>query len=388
MPARSFGPYSSDGIPVRAGAKVQLRVKQTSGDPQQLAKLRFGIAQLEPKGSGGLLLPAPGPSVEPSPAPEFVEGAWIAQGATSDELTLIVAEDGVAQDISRTLPGTVLEVAWSQDGRWLACAHHNAPGLTVIDLETGDIDTDWPSVPGDGHSLAFSQDGSKLAVGHNTSPYLTVIDVATKAAETGWPDVSGIPRAVVWSLNDERIFLGGSSGGVNLTVVNTNTKDIESGWPTMEVTIESMALRPDGAKLAMGTPKSSSNHGAFRIMDLATGDLDSGWLTAAEALADTGYSIAWAPDADKLAVGQFWDGYRVIDVATQSVETGWASGGQRGEGIAWHPTEPLLAIAGQTAPGLRVVNTDTKTEAVGWPPGTTNGRTVAFAWDPTNTWSG
>ena len=72
MPARSFGPFTSDGIPVPAGAKVQLRVKQTSGDPQQLAKLRFGVAQLEPKGSGGLLLPTGDPAEGLPPQPTYI----------------------------------------------------------------------------------------------------------------------------------------------------------------------------------------------------------------------------------------------------------------------------------------------------------------------------
>ena len=72
--SRVFGPYSSDGIPVSAGQKLSVRVVQASGVTRTLDNLQFGVSQLEPEGSGGVLLPVLGdgggggwtPVVEPS----------------------------------------------------------------------------------------------------------------------------------------------------------------------------------------------------------------------------------------------------------------------------------------------------------------------------------
>ena len=102
MPARSFGPYSSDGIPVRAGAKVQLRVKQTSGDPQQLAKLRFGIAQLEPQGSGGLTLPATGPGGGGEPIIEGPYDVFASERQTAGLLHRYDPDTGARTDFTLT----------------------------------------------------------------------------------------------------------------------------------------------------------------------------------------------------------------------------------------------------------------------------------------------
>ena len=69
---RSFGPASSDGIPITAGQKLSLRVRQASGATRTLRNVQFGVSQLEPEGSGGVLLPVLGdgggwtPVVEPS----------------------------------------------------------------------------------------------------------------------------------------------------------------------------------------------------------------------------------------------------------------------------------------------------------------------------------
>ena len=54
---RNFGPVSSDGVPIRAGQRVSVRVKQTSGDTQMVHRFKFGIAQLEPEGTGPGSLP-------------------------------------------------------------------------------------------------------------------------------------------------------------------------------------------------------------------------------------------------------------------------------------------------------------------------------------------
>ena len=72
--SRVFGPHSSDGIPVSAGQKLSVRVVQASGVTRTLDNLQFGVSQLEPEGSGGVLLPVLGdgggggwtPVVEPS----------------------------------------------------------------------------------------------------------------------------------------------------------------------------------------------------------------------------------------------------------------------------------------------------------------------------------
>ena len=110
MPARSFGPFTSDGIPVPAGARVQLRVIQTSGIPRDLAKLRFGVAQLEPKGSGGLLLPATGGGgIE---VPEATHVYSVSSDNTARKLILGTASQVWSYDYGNSL----FAVAVDQDG--------------------------------------------------------------------------------------------------------------------------------------------------------------------------------------------------------------------------------------------------------------------------------
>jgi hypothetical protein len=48
----SFGPAVSDGIPIRAGQKLALRVSHGDGGSRTLDRVRFGIHQLEPQGTG------------------------------------------------------------------------------------------------------------------------------------------------------------------------------------------------------------------------------------------------------------------------------------------------------------------------------------------------
>jgi len=207
MPARSFGPYSSDGIPVRAGAKVQLRVKQTSGDPQQLAKLRFGIAQLEPQGSGGLTLPAFGGGAPSGPT---VELGVISANSSDDSFWIFDEVTGAETSTSRN----VGIVAMNRD-----IARCPITGdLFVGDgdnfkrLEAGTLDPLWSqpreNVGGNGRTRV-SPDGTLLA--HSGGTMVDVHDAETGAfiAATPADSQSGSnPNVPGFETNERLIFAG------------------------------------------------------------------------------------------------------------------------------------------------------------------------------------
>ena len=398
MPARSFGPFTSDGIPVPAGARVQLRVIQTSGIPRDLAKLRFGIAQLEPKGSGGLLLPG----IEPGGGgggPGFVHGSWIAAAVDQQGQGTLALVNDPAEVLSITTENaesdeTKRAVAWSPDGKWLAFGggYSTLPGHVLCDVETG-ILYEHPFV-GLGNSVedvAFHPDGTYLACGFawagSGSQDVGIINMTDQSWDETWPTGSGSYQfGVAWSPSGDLLACVGDNG---LLMITTGTKLVSAGWPDISAgTVRAVVWSPDGEYVVCG---SNTGRGLHAIaVDGQTEDTDWPEMTAGNIR-----SLAFSPDGSKLAIGghsslDFGGGaapLHILDVATLTFDATLSLPGTV-EGLSWWHEGTRLAAAHQNGDGLTVYDpSDWSTES-GWPTLVDDGLGVAFAYDPGNITTG
>lgn len=107
---------SSDGIPITDGQTVTCRIVQTSGETQQFARVQFGVAQLEPKGTGGVLLPGLGG--------DGAEGGWTsvetthAYAMTPDDVRKMSPTGSTVwtESIDVGTPGTLYGMALDANG--------------------------------------------------------------------------------------------------------------------------------------------------------------------------------------------------------------------------------------------------------------------------------
>ena len=386
MPARSFGPFTSDGIPVPAGAKVQLRVTQTSGVTQNLAKLRFGVAQLEPKGSGGLLLPAIGAGGIVG-GPQFVTGSWIAiaqdAGSSTQNLSVIVGDppETVTPEDNVTL---LTGVAWSPDGAWLGLAS-NANGFCLMEVATGDLVANPFSTGSNVESVAFSPDGSMLACGISSALFL--VDMADQTHDDTWPSVPAFNMS--WSPGGERLATIRSSGSGSTTpqlyVIDVGTKTEESGWPALNSgarAYSSLAWSPDGEYLAVG----GWNTPFWNLIRTS----DRTPITV-PALAGRGRAFAWSPDGQKLAIGCEQSPFLAIMDMSDPEDPVLEANPTIAAfvlSLSWHWQGEYLAVGFGSGDRLTVLDTSDWTVLGGWPSFSNNVTAVAFAYDPVNVTSG
>lgn len=111
---RSFGPAVSDGIPIKAGQRLQLRVTHSDGGSRTLERVRFGIHQLEPQGAG----PVAPDSDDPFwPFPNFPDS-----GYDDQEWLLAVGDSGGIEGNIRPTGPYVIDLPQHParvDGLWL-----------------------------------------------------------------------------------------------------------------------------------------------------------------------------------------------------------------------------------------------------------------------------
>ena len=348
MPARSFGPYSSDGIPVRAGAKVQLRVKQTSGDPQQLAKLRFGIAQLEPQGSGGLTLPAFGGDAPSGPTVELGvisannsdDSFWIfdevtgAETSTSRNVGIVAMNRDIARcpitgdlfvgdgaNFKRLEAGT-LDPLWSQprenvggngrtrvspDGTLLA--HSGGTMVDVHDAETGAFIAATP---------ADSQSGSNPNVpGFETNERLIFAGRFVSNADVAYYDLDPITDPIDQLLVSagiggffasglgcaEGIIVAGSSGGVvtRLDLSGTILWQTSSGSGT-NPHVYAIEIDVENERAYALRRLSSAGPAVIAVIDVGNGNVLDIWDVGTESIASSGAQIWISDDRSALYV--------------------------------------------------------------------------------------
>lgn len=143
---------------------------------------------------GSTLVSTTGPNHTSSPNVTYRRLAWsprgseIALGSVTGNKVYVVKFDGytlsrVTQFMgpSDIVEGTVTDVAWSPDGRYILVSHTEAPYITVYAYaaetvnsyiyKVSSVDT---TPTGPARSVSWSPDGTRFAVAHDNSPYLSV----------------------------------------------------------------------------------------------------------------------------------------------------------------------------------------------------------------------
>jgi 6-phosphogluconolactonase (cycloisomerase 2 family) len=124
--------------------------------------------------SYGMIVESTGNGVAFSPDGRFVACAHATSpfisvfdrsGSTFTKVSALTAPEGIGNGC-----------AWSSDGRFLAVAHTSSPNITVYERTAGAFAkvTALTAPEGTGNGCAFSRDGRFLALAHNVSPFITV----------------------------------------------------------------------------------------------------------------------------------------------------------------------------------------------------------------------
>lgn len=257
------------------------------------------------------------------------EGTMVAAGSLGGRAIVLATGDGEGRDLEGH-PDGVLCAAWSADGSWLAIGGQDASvtlsersGLTTRVAVRG-----WVS------DLAWSPHGDRLAVAAGTDVTVMGTDLATLAEH---PFLAGTVNAVAW--------IGGSPYLAAATLGAIHWFDLTDprGAPHRTGKVVgaalSLAASPDGSRLASG-----HLNGSLTLWEMATD----------KAVVLPGYNggvgrLSWRHDGRQLAVAaheeldvwQLDEHGALVEGALPLAETDGTV-----QGLAFHPTRPILASGG------------------------------------------
>ena len=127
------GPYSSDGIPIESGQRFSVRIVQESGTVQTFPRVQVGVAQLEPRGTGSLVVPDGGPSGPLEPFDWVLDTSYVANGFKDGRLVAkyvdgvpwFIGNNGVARwegsgwvGHVETMGSPAAGAGWKEGGDW------------------------------------------------------------------------------------------------------------------------------------------------------------------------------------------------------------------------------------------------------------------------------
>ena len=206
--------------------------------------------------SAEVLAASPASIAVPSP-----DGTKLAVVQDGELRTIDIATRAVTA-VSRSVPPTVRDIAWSRDSGRLAIANASGAAVTVFALSTGDAIVLPTGHVDEVDSLAFSPDGTIIATGSKDGS-VRVID-----AETGNSIVAlrGLAiNATVAFTPDARFLLAAGTGGAILWSCSGFTQFARYAVP--DLTFGEAALSPDGALLAI-----AAADGSVRVVDTFSGN--------------------------------------------------------------------------------------------------------------------
>jgi len=193
--------------------------------------------------------------------------------------------------------GLVVALAYSPDGRTLASA--SADGTARLwDLATGTLTATLQSPAARAHCVAFSPDGKGLAVGYGEPNGLVQLwDVASQERGERWAAHSRITRGVDYHPDGDVLVTAGDGSGLQLWALVGRPFGVEPiGAVLQDVTAASaVTFSPKGDFLAAVT----SRPGTVRLVQWS--DLKP--YRSSKQISDWGYSLAFNPTGDLLAVG-------------------------------------------------------------------------------------
>ncbi len=281
------------------------------------------VADGKPEGSPDLVKPDIGQIIPIgfTPAGSFYYGLAIGTGdvytAEFDPATGRVLTE--PQIPTQRYVGWNTSPAWSPDGQHLAYISRNRHPLagrrpeiiTIRSLKTGEERDLSPKLPFMWGPIRWSPDGRSILVSGKDSKArhgLYLIDAQTAKATLieMWQDMIDIPS---WFPDGKRLLYRSwqhEAGAITQTIL---VRDLETGReteffrPTPGLTIDDIALSPDGQQVALTLLEKETRSSVLKVLPVAGGDARE-LVRAKEPEMIVGDSLSWSSDSRYIVFGK------------------------------------------------------------------------------------
>ena len=258
------------------------------------------------------------------------DGRWLASGARDDAVRIWDPKTGAAVHATKVHGADVYAVAFSPDGRMLASG--GADRLVRL-WETG---TWMPVKTFEGHQdtvrwLTFSRDGKLLATS-SVDRTIRLWDLTAGTTTRVLQGHAGQVRSIAFSPDGTRLASAATDGSVRLW--NTATGEGEALPDGHTSSVETVAWAPDGGSIASGSNDATVRVWRTRPLGLRLTLRDHGGEVD---------SIAFSPDGATLATGCKDQLLRLWSASDGTLLRTIPAHGDRVESVAFSPDGALLA---------------------------------------------
>lgn len=252
------------------------------------------------------------------------DGRWLATAHADGVLRLWNAATGQLERVllAHSPVASTGSIAWSFDGRMLASGHADGT-LCLWDIEAGRLHHVHPVQSSPVNTLAWSPDGRTIACAPWNDARIRLWDVASGQLL----DVLQFPaqiRAIAWSPRGSWLVSGDDDNKVRLW--DTNTGQLLRVLSGHGKRVYSVAWSPDGEVIASG-----SEDKTVRLWRAETGEC----LKTLDAFKGWVYGVVWSPDGRTLACAVPRDALKLWDRKADRVVQTIANGQGDGYSVCW-----------------------------------------------------